>query len=164
MIRSILACDSQGGIAKNGIMPWPKNKKDLQHFKKRTENSVVVMGRSTWEAADMPSPLPNRKNIVVTSNSEYMAPGATVVSHDVENYLKKLDCDQTVYVIGGAQLFISLYDLIEVINLTRIQGNFDCDTFLPLERIQQDFELIDHVAFDFQTEFETYIRKQNPNI
>ena len=48
MIKAILACDNEGGVSKNGTIPWPKNKKDLGWFKKNTTNNVVVMGSKTW--------------------------------------------------------------------------------------------------------------------
>jgi dihydrofolate reductase len=68
MIRAILACDRDFGIAKNGQMPWPKNTDDLKWFRSMTAGSCVVMGRKTWES-DMPKPLPNRVNAVVSSSS-----------------------------------------------------------------------------------------------
>ena len=43
MIKAILACDNEGGVSKNGTIPWPKNKKDLGWFKKNTTNNVVAV-------------------------------------------------------------------------------------------------------------------------
>ena len=34
MIKAIMAVDDKGGISKGKSMPWPKNSKDLQWFKK----------------------------------------------------------------------------------------------------------------------------------
>ena len=48
MIRAILACDEDGGVSKDGTIPWPKNTKDLAWFKKNTIDSTVVMGSKTW--------------------------------------------------------------------------------------------------------------------
>lgn len=158
MIKAILACDGQGGIAKNGIMPWPKNKQDLRHFKQLTSGSTVVMGRRTWEAKDMPTPLPNRKNVVVTSNKTYEAEGATI-SHDIIPDLTKLAQTSTVFVIGGASLFMQLIGEIHILHLTRITGHYDCDTFLDMEQIQDHFVKIDSVEIDKMTRFETYFTR-----
>lgn len=163
MIRAILACDGKGGIAKNGIMPWPRNKVDLAHFKKLTKNCTVVMGKATWEAPDMPTPLPFRDNVVVTSDVSYVAEGA-VVSSNITTDLTSLAEHNTVFVIGGAKLFSTLIDEINVLHLTRITGNYDCDTFIPMDDIAKHFELIDCVTIDLMTTFETYIKRQPHDI
>ena len=43
MIRAILACDENWGIGKNGGMPWPHNRADLQWFKKMTYGQAIVI-------------------------------------------------------------------------------------------------------------------------
>ncbi len=160
MLRAILACDALGGIARNGVMPWPHNRQDLQHFKQLTSGNTVVMGRRTWEAPDMPTPLPKRTNIVVTRDPAYQAEGATVLSGDLTESLTNLAKSNTVYVIGGAELVISLLDNISILHLTRLSGNYDCDTFLPLDRIHDQFMCIDRVTVDPLTVFETYLARK----
>ena len=54
MIKAIMAADDNGGISKGLSMPWPKNSKDLQWFKKNTLDQVVVMGSKTWKDPFMP--------------------------------------------------------------------------------------------------------------
>ena len=74
MIKAIMAVDDKGGISKGSSMPWPKNPRDLQWFKKNTLDHVVVMGSKTWEDPFMPTPLKNRENILITTkdNSYYL--------------------------------------------------------------------------------------------
>lgn len=160
MIRAILACDNQGGIARNGVMPWPKNSQDLSHFQTLTKPHTVVMGRQTWEAPDMPSPLSGRTNIVVTRNSNYVAPGAIVVSNNIIDNIKSLAANDIVYIIGGSNLFHQLIDVISVLHLTRITGNWKCDTHLDLGLINSQFEQIDSITIDPNTTFETYIARR----
>ena len=76
MIKAIMAVDDKGGISRGKSMPWPKNSKDLQWFKKNTLNQVVVMGSKTWEDPFMPTPLNNRENILITSKDNSNYPGA----------------------------------------------------------------------------------------
>jgi dihydrofolate reductase len=162
MIRAIMACDSQGGIAKNGVMPWPKNMIDLKHFKMLTAGNTVVMGRHTWEASDMLSPLPGRQNIVITSNTAYDAEGAETLSSNIISNLTILAESNIIFVIGGAKLFKLLIDEIQILYLSRIVGSYECDTFLPMNYISKCFEQIDSVDVDKMTIFETYIaRKYN---
>ena len=76
MIKAIMAVDDKGGISKGSSMPWPKNSKDLQWFKKNTLNQVVVMGSKTWEDPFMPTPLKNRENVLITTKDNSYYPGA----------------------------------------------------------------------------------------
>ena len=64
-IELIWAQDQNGGIGKNGTLPWHISE-DLQNFKKITSGSPVIMGRKTWESLSF-KPLPNRRNIVLSS-------------------------------------------------------------------------------------------------
>lgn len=157
MLRAILACDSRGGIARDGTMPWPRNRLDLQHFKSLTNNNTVVMGRRTWEAADMPTPLKNRTNIVITSDHSYQATGADIIHDNVAERLTTIAKHSKVYIIGGAGLIESVLDEIGIFHITRISGNYDCDTFLPMSKITTRFECIDSVQIDQITTFETFI-------
>jgi len=59
----------------NNDLPW-KLKKDLQHFSLYTQNKAIVMGRKTFESIGRP--LPNRKNIVISSTLD-MQDGFDVV-------------------------------------------------------------------------------------
>jgi dihydrofolate reductase len=160
MIKAILACDGQGGISRNGVMPWPHNKADLKHFQSLTKNHIVVMGRKTWEAPDMPSPLPNRTNIVVTRNTDFQTNGADVICDNVIEQLTSLAKNSTVVVIGGAVLFEQLIDIIDVLHLSRITGHYECDTFLPMANISSQFDIIDRVVIDNMTQFETHIARR----
>ena len=62
-------------LGKNNDLIW-HFKEDMKFFKDTTMGHTVVMGRKTFES--LPKALPGRKNIVISSNSEYQAPGATV--------------------------------------------------------------------------------------
>ena len=64
-IELIWAQDQNGGIGKDGKLPWHISE-DLQNFKKITSGSPIIMGRKTWESLPF-KPLPNRRNIVLSS-------------------------------------------------------------------------------------------------
>ena len=72
MIKAIMAVDDNGGISKGFSMPWPKNSKDLQWFKKNTLNQVVVMGSKTWEDPFLPTPLKYRENTEIVTNDNLL--------------------------------------------------------------------------------------------
>ena len=140
MIRAILACDENGGVGKEGTLPWPKNAKDLAWFKKNTSNSTVVMGSKTWTDPLMPWPLPNRKNVLVTSRKEDFPGADAYIRGDLCSEIEKLSKEDKVWIIGGANVFEQTLEIVEELYLSRITGKYECDGFLPLEKIKNMFE------------------------
>jgi len=145
MINAIMAVDDEGGISKNGSMPWPKNTEDLKRFKESTINNVVIMGRLTWVDPNMPTPLKNRINVLVTSQSESLYPGADkYISSDIINNIKKTVFEynkKNIWIIGGSNLIDQLFNLIDVFHLTRIKGKFNCDKKLDIDRINKNMKI-----------------------
>jgi dihydrofolate reductase len=147
MICSILASTSLGGIGNRGTLPWPKHKEDLSWFKEHTTNQIVVMGRNTWEDPMMPKPLPNRINYVVSSRhvaKEYQhqvrwIPGNPV---DAIKEIQKANSKQDVYIIGGQKLYEATDNIVERVYLTRMKGNYWCDTRINLERYLSCFRIM----------------------
>lgn len=143
MINAILACDSKGGIARNGNMPWPKNIEDLRWFKSHTQGHNVVMGSNTWNSS-MPAPLKYRANYVVSSQGFENFKGAQGVFHpstalwDIVN-LADATPNLFTWIIGGAQLLNLTMPLIQEFYLTRINGDFECDTFIPINEITKEY-------------------------
>mgnify|MGYP001272663095 FL=1 len=143
MIKAILACDDLGGVSKGGTIPWPKNSKDLKWFKKNTTGGVIVMGSTTWEDPMMPGPLPNRKNVLATTRKKDY-PGAHdyidgVLSEAVWRIANK-NKEKTIWVIGGPNIIDQLLGVIDEFYLSRIPGDYGCDTFLPIEKIEKMFK------------------------
>lgn len=155
MICAILACDDNWGIGKDGSLPWPHNSADLKWFKKNTLNCAVVMGRGTWDGG-MPKPLPKRRNIVITNN-----PINGVECYTLDKFKSMYTLiEQPVFIIGGATLVENAIDIIDEVWLSRINGVFDCDTFLPSELILKNFELYERY-FDGELTTEAYRRIKN---
>lgn len=127
--------ESAGGvIGKDGVMPWHVPE-DLAHFKQVTLGSPVVMGRRTWDS--LPPrfrPLADRRNIVVTRQSDWQADGAEV-AHSVTDALAlaadAADAREMVWVIGGAEIFAAVIDRAERLEVTEIRATFDGDTVAP---------------------------------
>lgn len=157
MIKAILACDEKGGIAKDGTLPWPNNSKDLQWFKSKTTDNVIVMGSTTWADPHMPCPMPNRINVVATNQNQDDFDCDGILKGDLALAtlrLQDLYLDNDVYVIGGTKIIEQTLDVIEEFYISRIPGEYDCDTFLPLDKIEELFELAEeekHEEVTFQT-------------
>ena len=65
-IHLIWAQDTNGGIGKDGKLPWHVSE-DLKNFKKITSQHPVIMGRKTWDSLPI-KPLPNRRNIILSNS------------------------------------------------------------------------------------------------
>lgn len=102
---------------------------DLKRFKEITKGHTVVMGRNTW--LSLPKrPLPNRTNIVITSDKSAVIEGATVV-HSINEAIQMCPDNDESFIIGGASVYNQCYPLADKIYLTQIHKAFQADTFFP---------------------------------
>lgn len=126
-VSLLVAAAENGVIGKDGAMPWHLPA-DLALFKRITMGKPIVMGRRTFEAIGRA--LPGRRNIVVTRNAEFEAPGAeNAVS--LEAALAIASDAEEVMVIGGGEVYRAALPLADRIYLTRIHARIEGDTFFP---------------------------------
>ncbi len=126
MLSIIAAIDDKRGIGKKGILPWHLPE-DLKRFKELTKGHSVIMGRNTFESIG--KALPDRKNIIVTSDPNFAMYGIEIVN-SVDDALDKAGGGE-VFVIGGAQIYNQTIEQVDKLYLTRVEGDFSCDTFFP---------------------------------
>ena len=127
-IQAIVAVASDWGIGRQGdlLCHLPA---DMKHFKEVTIGHSIVMGRKTFESFPR-RPLPGRQNIVITRNADWQYPGVTVV-HSLEDAIAAAVTD-TVFIIGGAQIYEQALPLVDVLHLTRINARWaSADVFFP---------------------------------
>ena len=144
MIKAILACDDYGGVSKNGTLPWPHNSRDLQWFKDNTAGHIVIMGSTTWEDPHMPRPLPKRINVLATSRPAEFPGADHYISGDLNKSVKLIEEEYPsliTWIIGGPKIIEQTLDIIDEFYLSRIPGEYACDTFLPLHKIKEMFTL-----------------------
>ncbi|WP_411275680.1 dihydrofolate reductase [Daejeonella sp.] len=126
-ISLIVAVDENNGIGKDNQLPWHLPA-DLKHFKNLTTGHPIIMGRKTFESIG--KALPNRHNIVISRQSDYLAEGVTVVSSLTQAFALCEDHDEA-FIIGGAEIFMLALPLANVLYLTIIHHQFNADTFFP---------------------------------
>ncbi|MCS5507043.1 dihydrofolate reductase [Curtobacterium flaccumfaciens] len=127
MIGMVWARSTTGVIGADGGMPWHVPE-DLAHFKQVTGDATVLMGRRTWESLpERFRPLPGRRNVVLTRDTSWTADGAEVV-HDLQ---AALDTDETVWVIGGGQVYDAALDAADHVSETLIDVDVVGDTVAP---------------------------------
>ena len=126
-VSMIAAVGKNLELGKNNNLIW-HFKEDMKFFKNTTMGHTVVMGRKTFES--LPKALPGRKNIVISSNAEYQAQGATVVT-SVEEALQIAD-NEEIFVIGGGKIYAEFLPYADKLYLTEINAECaDADTYFP---------------------------------
>ncbi len=105
---------------------------DMKFFRQTTTGKVVVMGRRTLESFPNKRPLPNRTNIVLTTDRSYTVKGAIVV-HDMDALYAELAKypSEDIYVIGGESIYRQLLDACDVAHNTKINYAFEADAYIP---------------------------------
>ncbi len=126
-IAIIVAMDENGVIGLKNSLPWHLPA-DLAYFKQQTLHKTIVMGRKTHESIG--KPLPNRKNIVVTRNTSYEAPGCTLF-YSTAAVMEATQPDDALMVIGGATLYAAFLPLATQLYITRVHCEVAGDTVFP---------------------------------
>ena len=164
MIKSeltiIAAASANNVIGFNNKLIW-NIPKDLKRFKELTQGHSVIMGRKTFES--LPSPLPNRRNIVVTRNIDYSPEGIEVFS-SIEDAIYVCKDDLQPFIIGGGEIYSQTINLVDKIELTRVYKDYQGDAFfpdIPLDKFELASELVNYLDDDsnIKYSFLTYIKK-----
>ncbi len=118
-----------GAIGADGELPW-HIPEDLAHFKAVTNGLPVLHGRRSYEALpEQFRPLPGRRNLVLTREQGYLAPGAEVV-HSIEEATELLG-GQPFWIAGGGQVYTAAMHLADVLVITDVDLEVPGDTFAP---------------------------------
>ena len=128
----VVAIDTNNGIGINNALPWHLPE-DLAHFKRTTSGHAIIMGRKTFDSIGRP--LPNRRNIVITRNTEWQHAGVEAVTSLAA--AKALVDGTPAFIIGGGQIFADTLADSNRLIVTRIDKAFDCDAFFPAIDPQQ---------------------------
>ena len=127
-------------IGKNNQLLWHMPA-DLKFFKQTTLGHTVIMGRKTFDSVGRP--LPNRRNIVITRDSELRIENVEVVnSLDEALEITKTEA-KPVFIVGGAEIYRQALHKTDTLYLTTIHHTFDADTFFP-EIDRDEWELVNY--------------------
>jgi dihydrofolate reductase len=143
-VSAVVAASDNNVIGKDGGLPWHVSS-DLKLFKEITMGKPVIMGRRTWESLPR-QPLPGRRNIVITRNSDYAAEGADVAG-SIHEALAMCEGEPEVSIIGGGQVYEQAMNRTDRIYLTRIHLTVDGDTFLP-ELPENEWQEVERREFE----------------
>lgn len=100
---------------------------DLKHFREKTLGKSVLMGRKTWDS--LGRALPQRQNIVLTRDTNFVAEGA-LVCHSHEAVAQAIE-GKELMVIGGGEIYELFLPIAQKIYLTHLHARFEGDTYFP---------------------------------
>lgn len=128
-ISIIAAVDRRMAIGfENRLLFWLPN--DLKRFKALTTGHTIIMGRKTFESLPKGA-LPNRRNVVLSSNPAAAFPGTEVFS-SLESALNSCREDEHVYIIGGESLYRQAIAFADELCLTEVDSEAaEADAFFP---------------------------------
>ena len=124
-VRLVAAVASDGGIGYRGGL-LVKLPGDLPRLKAMTMGSPILMGRKTFDSIGRP--LPGRLNIVLTRDAAWNAAGVSAAS-SLEQALALAGGNDSVFVLGGADIYALAMPIADGLELTEIEASFPADTF-----------------------------------
>ena len=165
IISHLVALSNNNVIGVDNDLPW-RLKKDLQHFSAYTQNKVIVMGRKTFESIGRP--LPNRKNIVISTtisstNEIQVANSLEQAISEATNWNRENSLVEEIVLIGGGYIFKDSINLVNKLVLTRVDCDINGDVFYPSIDLDK-WRMISNESFiqdednEYDFSVETYLK------
>ena len=158
-VNAILAVDANFGIGNNNGLPWPHEVEDMKWFRDNTKDSIVIMGRKTWESIGS-KPLPKRINIVITSSSiqgDYDA----IYYGDMGKVLQNIQSDYPnidLWIIGGANIYEQAIPYCKHVYLTQFKKSYECDTVIDKSLMNGFIEVANRPSYSEKCNFSIWKR------
>lgn len=162
-ISIIAAIADDYAIGNLNKLPWHLPA-DLKHFRQLTTNHAVVMGKRTFES--LPNgPLPNRRNIVLTSVMSEGVNEGYFEADSLEDALYLCEKEDQVFIIGGVSVYKQTMEKADAMYITWVHKKFAADAFFPEINFDEWNEVTreTHEADEknpFPYTFSTYERKK----
>lgn len=130
MINIILAIDKNYGIGKNGKLPW-YIKEELQIFKNKTIDSIVIVGRKTLEKLPI---LKDRTIFCITKSITVLCENkiVTFFTSVDEAIITAKRMNKKIFIIGGNQLYNYVFKNYKkelYVHISYLNDIYDCDTY-----------------------------------
>lgn len=154
----IAAAAENNALGKDNQLLWHLPD-DFKRFKAITTGHPIIMGRKTFES--FPKPLPNRFHIIITRDTSYSTSHDDCkIVHSLKQALSMVDQNKEAYIIGGGEIYSQAMEFADMIELTRVHGNYEADTYFPeidlkeWELLKEEFHPSDEkhkVSFSYLT-------------
>ncbi|MFM9985202.1 MAG: dihydrofolate reductase [Flavobacteriales bacterium] len=134
-IALIVAMGKNREIGRNNQLMWHLAE-DMRFFKNTTSRHYVIMGRKNFESIPLKyRPLPDRVNIIVSRDPEYMFEECyTCTSLEEAIDMGRYNGEDRIFIIGGGQIYKLAMEagLVDEMFITNVNAEFpDADVFFP---------------------------------
>jgi dihydrofolate reductase len=150
---AVVAMTADRIIGRNGTLPWHLPE-DLAFFKRTTSGHPIVMGRKTFESIGRP--LPKRRNIVLTRDPDWHAPGVEVI-HSPAALFALPELGDTVFLIGGAEIYATFLEWTDELLVSHVFESYEGDTRFPAfeDRFPNNEVVETHDTFEVRRHFKS---------
>jgi dihydrofolate reductase len=155
MFSIIVAVAKNGVIGNKGEIPWYLPD-DFKRFAKITKGHTVIMGRKTYESIfkRLGKPLPERTNVVITTQKDFSAPGCTVLeSVDAVIHFFSQSKEE-IFVIGGSTVYNQFLPIAKKLYITEVDANFEGDTVFNYNKKDWTLSSEEHHSKDEKHKYE----------
>ena len=132
-INIICAKDKKNGIGKDGTLLW-HIPKDLKWMKEHTIKHTIIMGKNTFQDIlkyTKNKPLPNRRNIILSTQPNPKWPTDIEVYSNIENLFENIKQDEKIFILGGEKIFELFLPYARKLILTEVEMECVADTYFP---------------------------------
>ncbi|TWT01911.1 dihydrofolate reductase [Planomicrobium sp. CPCC 101079] len=126
-VTFIAAMDKNRVIGKDNDIPW-RIPRDWEYVKETTEGHSIILGRRNFESIGRA--LPKRRNIVLTRNPDFWCKGCEI-AHSIQEVFGLCKNEQEIFIFGGEEIYRAFLPYAEKMHITRIDHEFEGDTFFP---------------------------------
>jgi len=129
----IVAVSKNGAIGVNNNLPW-RLVDDMANFTKLTTNNIVVMGSKTFKSIPKKfRPLPNRINIIISSNYDKYNKDGIISYKDILSFIEDYseETDKEIFIIGGESIYNKFLPISSKIYLTLVDTYVNGDRYFP---------------------------------
>ena len=127
MITIIAAMTPNRVIGNDGKLPW-NIPEELNHFKEKTLNTTVIMGRRTYNSIG--HALKDRNNIVLYSRMEPQD-GIDICGTYDEAIKKAKSYNKQIFIIGGTRVYEEALKTVSHMIISHIKKEYPGDTYFP---------------------------------
>lgn len=134
MIISLIAAVSENNvIGIDGDLPWHLPD-DMKFFAQTTRGHHVLMGRKNFESIPPKyRPLPDRPNIVVSRQDDFLADGVHVFKNiEAGIAYAKNQNEKELFIIGGGEIYNQTIGIADKLYLTHVHTTLEGHAFFPM--------------------------------
>lgn len=144
-ISIIAAVADNFAIGKGNKLPWHLPA-DLKHFRELTTGHAVVMGKRTYES--LPNgPLPNRRNVVLTSVMSEGVNEGYYEADSLEDAFYLCEKEEKVFIVGGAAVYRQSLEIADSLYITWVHQEFSADIYFP----EVDFSKWEEISREYHS-------------